>query len=72
MIEQEGIRVPAAQAVDLKLSVLTADGRTHILDIIVDSPNGAPIVTYTGNNLLLDKALKAAYEATTKANYGLI
>lgn len=72
MIEPDGIRIPVAQAIDLKLSVLTADGRTHLLDIILDSPTGTPTVTYMGNNLLLDKALKAAYEATTKANYGLI
>lgn len=72
MIEQEGIRVPVAQAIDLKLSVLTADGRTHILDIIMDAPGQVPTVTYMGNNILLDRALKAAFEATTKANTGLI
>lgn len=72
MIEQEGIRIPVAQAIDLKLNVLTADGRTHMLDITVDAPGGIPHVTYMGNNLLLDKALKTAFESIHRANTGLI
>lgn len=74
MVEPEVITGTATKVASVKfeLTVTTADGRTHCLDVLQSDPTQVAAINYMGNNILLDKELAKIVTALGRANYGLI
>jgi len=65
-------RANKVSTVKMELSIVTEDGRTHMLDVQLATADAQPSITYIGNNLLLDKELNKIIIALGRVNYGLI